>query len=293
MPTTHLPRSASFLLVLVAYVTALAAAIVVRAFTGDAHPIWTAFLADVVATAVVFAFSRELDNSSVYDPYWSVAPLPIGWYWAHVAGNADAPEFRQGLVLLLVAAWGVRLTWNWARGWPGLQHQDWRYARLQERHGERYWWVSFAGIHLFPTLQVFLGCLPLYAVATGARAFGLLDLAALTITAGAIALETVADEQLRRFNARKRPGELCAEGLWARSRHPNYLGEIGFWWGLWLFGVAASPGAFWWTLAGPLAITAMFRWASIPMLDERSVERRPGYTEHMQRVPALVPRIGG
>ena len=39
-----------------------------------------------------------------------------------------------------------------------------------------------------------------------------------------------------------------------------------------------------------VAMTAMFLGASIPMLDERSVARRPGYAEHMQRVPALLPR---
>jgi steroid 5-alpha reductase family enzyme len=284
-------RSTSFLLVLVAYVAAGGAAAVVAAFLGHAHPIRAAFLADVVATFVVFGFSKELDNSSVYDPYWSVVPIVIGAYWAAVGGSDAVPAFRQGLVLLLVALWGARLTWNWARGWPGLHHQDWRYVDLQERHGPRYWTVSLSGIHLMPTVLVFLGCLPLWAVVTGVRRFGLLDLLALVVTAGAIVLETVADEQLRRFNARKQPGEICAEGLWSRSRHPNYLGEMGFWWGLWLFGVAARPGALWWTAIGPVAITLMFRFASIPMLDERSRARRPGYEEHEARVPAVVPRL--
>jgi len=288
----RLSRPISFLLVIVAYVTAFAAAIVVAAFLGHESPLWTAFVADVAATLVVFGFSRELGNASVYDPYWSVAPLPIGWYWVEAAGAPEASGFRQGLVLLLVAVWGVRLTVNWARGWPGMHHQDWRYDKLREQSGPRWPWVNLGGIHLFPTVQVFLGCLPLWAVATGTRGFGLLDLVAFAVTAGAIAIETVADEQLRAFHARKRPGEICTEGLWARSRHPNYLGEMGFWWGLWLFGVAASPGDLWWTAIGPVAITLMFRYASIPMLDERSVLRRPGYAEHMQRVPAVIPRLG-
>ena len=32
-------------------------------------------------------------------------------------------------------------------------------------------------------------------------------------------------------------GEFLRSGLWAWSRHPNYLGEMGFWWGLYLFGL--------------------------------------------------------
>jgi steroid 5-alpha reductase family enzyme len=74
----------------------------------------------------------------------------------------------------------------------------------------------------------------------------------------------------------------------AWCRHPNYLGELGFWWRLWLFAFAAADG-WWWTVIGPLAMTAMFHWASIPMLDRRSLERRPGDAERMARVNALVP----
>ena len=114
-------------------------------------------------------------------------------------------------------------------------------------------------------------------------------IAALGVAAGAIALETIADEQLRAFNRSKAPGDICTRGVWAWLRHPNYLGEIGFWWGLWLFGLAAAPG-WWWTVIGPLAITVMFVLASIPMLDRRSLARRPGYADVMKNVSALVPR---
>ena len=55
-------------------------------------------------------------------------------------------------------------------------------------------------------------------------------------------------------------------------RHPNYLGEIGFWWGLWLFALAADP-SWWWTVIGPLAMVALFARVSIPMMDQRLRER--------------------
>ncbi|HEY5284740.1 MAG TPA: hypothetical protein VIM14_18250, partial [Polyangia bacterium] len=67
--------------VVMAYLVALLAALAIgRTFTAQ-HPVWVAALGDVVATLVVFGFSIALDNSSVYDPYWSVAPLPIAIYW--------------------------------------------------------------------------------------------------------------------------------------------------------------------------------------------------------------------
>jgi steroid 5-alpha reductase family enzyme len=139
------------------------------------------------------------------------------------------------------------------------------------------WAISLFGIHLFPTVQVFLGCLALVpALAYGGDGLGLLDAIALVVTGGAILLETVADAQMRAFARTKQPGDIMTDGLWAWCRHPNYLGELGFWWGLWLFAIAAADG-WWWTVIGPLAMTAMFQWASIPMLDRRSTERRPGY----------------
>jgi steroid 5-alpha reductase family enzyme len=123
---------------------------------------------------------------------------------------------------------------------------------------------------------------------TGAP-LGPLDAVATAVTLAAITIETAADLQLRRF-ARdpSHHGQVADRGLWRYSRHPNYLGEIGFWWGLWLFGVAADRG-WWWTVAGPTAIILLFAFVSVPMMDRRSLERRPAYADHLRRVPALLP----
>lgn len=280
----------SFGLVALAYVVALAAAVATGAVAWCGSGLGLVLAADVVATLVVFAFSIGVRNGSVYDPYWSVVPPVIAIYWLGQA--TDAVFARQWLVVVLVVAWAVRLTWNWARGWPGLHHEDWRYVDLYERAPLPPWATSLLGIHLFPTIQVWLGCLALApALAWGGRPLGLLDAIATLVTGAAILLETVADEQMRAFARTKQPGEIMTGGLWAHSRHPNYLGEIGFWVGLALFGLAAAP-SWWWSLVGPIAMIVMFVTASIPMLDTRSIERRPGYAEYMRRVPALLPRPG-
>lgn len=281
----------SRLLLLAAYLVAGAAALVTALVVGEAHPLAVVAAADLVATGVVFGFSWALDNSSCYDPYWSVAPPLIALYLVFGAAAADASGLRQAVVFALVLLWGVRLTANFLRGWSGLDHEDWRYLDMRAASGRSYWLVSLLGIHLFPTVAVFLGCLSLFpALAAGTRAFGALDVLAALVTAGAIALEHLADEELRRFRRSAGPGEILATGLWARSRHPNYLGEMGFWWGLFLFGLAADPG-WWWTLIGPLGITVMFFLASIPRIDKRMCARRPRYAEHMKRVPALLPSL--
>lgn len=280
-------RISSFGWVTFAYLVALAVAIWLCA-RAEGHPLRTLIVADVVATVIIFAFSIRWDNGSVYDPYWSVIPPLIALFW--IGEMRAALPLRQVVVTTLVFLWGIRLTYNWARGWPGLHHEDWRYIDLYGQ-GMPKWLISFLGIHFFPTVMVLLGCMSLIpALAYGDRAWGLLDSIALIVTAGAILIELVADEQLRSFNRTKQHGEIISVGMWAYSRHPNYFGEQSFWWGLFLFGFAANPG-FWWTIIGPVAMTAMFHFASIPMLDRRSLARRPGYEEHMRRVNAVVPWI--
>ncbi|GAC1590725.1 MAG: DUF1295 domain-containing protein [Sphingomicrobium sp.] len=194
------------------------------------------------------------------------------------------------LVMALVWLWAIRLTANWATYWGGLHHEDWRYPIVRARAGRFGTLADFFGIHLFPTVQVFLGCLPIYAVMTrGTAPLGMLDALATLVTFSAIAIEMVADLQLHAFIKTRKPGTFITSGLWAWSRHPNYFGEVSFWWGLMLFGLAAAPDQWWWIVPGAVTMTAMFQFASIPFMDNRSVERRPAYREHMRKVSALVP----
>ena len=271
------------------YSIAAVAAFAVGYPLAGAHPLVVVAAADIAATIVVFLVSRAHDNSSLYDPYWSVAPPFIVAYLTLHPVAVGATLSRQLLVGVLVTAWALRLTYNWYRGWRGLEHEDWRYVDIRQRAGDAYWPASFLGIHMFPTAMVYAGCLPLYAALTSTAPLGWLDAAAVAVTAGAIGIEAVADQQLHRFvSTNTERGRILTDGLWAYCRHPNYFGETSFWWGLFLFGLAADPDAAW-TVVGALAITLMFRFVSIPLLDARSVERRPGYVGHMRRVSALIP----
>src|SRR5512139_1880075 len=110
-------RARSFAWLAAAYATALAAAVATAMALPGRDPILVALAADVVATVVVFGFSLALGNSSMYDPYWSVAPIFIVAYWALAPGASAASAVRQALVLLLVTAWGVRLTVNCLVRW--------------------------------------------------------------------------------------------------------------------------------------------------------------------------------
>jgi steroid 5-alpha reductase family enzyme len=247
-------------------------------------------IADLLATVVVFIASRRYGNSSFYDPYWSVLPplLALAW-WVEL--GVPATDVRAWLVMLVILLWAVRLTGNWIYTWPGIHHEDWRYPMLKEKAGRSEFVVDLMGIHVFPTFVVFAGMLPAYLVLSYRdRPIGWLDIAALAAGVGAVVLEFVADLQMHRFAATKEPGQVMDQGLWAWSRHPNYVGEVSLWLALGLFGLAAAPGAWGWALIGTVLMLAMFLGASIPMMEKRSLERRPAYQDVVDRVSVFVPR---
>ncbi|HKT01120.1 MAG TPA: DUF1295 domain-containing protein [Rugosimonospora sp.] len=285
----RLPRAAAFAVVTAAYLLGAVVGGAVWAALPGHHPVFVALCADVAATLAVFAVSVVVANASVYDPYWSVAPPLIAIAWA--VSSPTGVAVRQLLVVALILVWAVRLTGHWAGTWRGLGQEDWRYVDLRrDTAGRLPWWlVNLGGIQLLPTLVVFAGMLSVWPALSGTGGLGLLDLAAILVTLAAIGVETAADAQLKRFAADpEHRGQVADVGLWRRVRHPNYSGEIGVWWGLWLFGLAANPG-WWWSVAGPLAMVALFVFASVPMMDRRSLARRPAYADYMAAVPALLP----
>jgi steroid 5-alpha reductase family enzyme len=237
----------------------------------------------LASVAVTYAASLYFGNGSVFDAWWSVLP-PV----AALQLVQDWTPLSVACVLV-VFAWAVRLTLNWGIGWSGLGHEDWRYLRMYEQAPVPRWLTLLVGVQLVPALFVTLGCLPLIPALTRGGTFGTLGLLATALGLFAVGLELAADEQRRAFAVAK-PGALMDAGLWAWCRHPNYLGEILFWVSLWLFGVAAAPDDALWTALGPISITALFALASIPLMETRNAERRPGWAEYVARTPRLIPR---
>jgi steroid 5-alpha reductase family enzyme len=283
-------KSKSITICTAVYVVAAAVAFIVGYALRDNHPLLIAGIADLAATLVVFAFSVIFDNSSLYDPYWSVAPVPIAFFWALQAAPAEANAIRQVIVLILLCVWAIRLTFNWLRRWRGLGHEDWRYVDFRHKSGKLYWPVSLTAIHFVPTVLVFAGCLSLHAaLAGGAASFNFLDYIALVVTAAAVLIETVTDRQLHEFLVtREDSREVLSSGLWAYSRHPNYFGEVLFWWGLFLFALASGL-EYWWTIVGPIVITALFTFISVPMIEKHMKAGRPDYAKKRQGVSAFIP----
>ncbi|MBQ4423481.1 MAG: DUF1295 domain-containing protein [Clostridia bacterium] len=272
-------RRIGFLLIALVYAAAIVLGVTLYRVLPGAF--WQRLLlADVAATAFVFVFSVLLKNASVYDPYWSVQPIVILSGFAIHCGLT----LPGALLLAVVSIWGVRLTANWAYTFHGLDHQDWRYTMLHERTGALYPVVNFLGIHLFPTLVVYCVTLPAVLVVERGAAWNPLCLFGLLLSLSATVLQGVSDWQLHRFRKAHKTG-FIREGLWKRSRHPNYLGEILMWWGVALASIAALKGV-WQLLFGAILNTLMFWFISIPMAD-RHQARKEGFDAYKAETHAL------
>jgi steroid 5-alpha reductase family enzyme len=290
--TETMSKSKSLTLVGIAYVVAIAVGAAWLVWGVHTGRLWLdTLVADVLATLVIFAFSRVYGNSSFYDAYWSVIPPVLLFYWWSQSG---VQQPRCWLIAAVVMLWAIRLTANWLYSFPGLHHEDWRYPMFREKAGRWEFAVDLVTIHLIPTLLVFAGLLPVYAAVTWPGAdIGWLTYLATVVGLAAVALELAADVQMHRFVRQKAHGRENAamdRGLWSWSRHPNYFGEFSFWVALALFGVAVSPSDAWWLCLGALGMLGMFLGGSIPMMETRSLERRPSYQDVIDRVPRFVPR---
>ena len=242
---------------------------------------------DLALTFLVFIAGLIVHNDSVYDPYWSVFPLFILFYWIYTPENIVF-NFRSIAMIVLVFAWSLRLTGNWLQGWKGFGHEDWRYTDLRKKFPKIYPLIALGGIYLLPTLLVFLAALPVQNILTADTAMGFADIAGVLIILSGIVLETISDRQLRSF--RKNPenkNKVMDKGLWKYSRHPNYLGEILFWSGLYVLSLGAEPKLY--IASGWLAMLLLFNFISIPMMEKRQIEKKPAYRDYMQKTPRLFP----
>lgn len=148
-------RFLSFEIILIIYIIASIVGLLVYSNL-EYHFAINFLIADIIATIVVFVFSLIFKNASVYDPYWSVKPIVV----VLALSLTNEMNISRILPLIAILLWGIRLTINWAYTFKSLNHQDWRYAMLKEKTSMFYPLINFLGIHLFPTIVVYLCMLP-------------------------------------------------------------------------------------------------------------------------------------
>ena len=238
----------------------------------------------ITATLFVFLFSYIHKNSSIYDPFWHVAPIPIVFY---IANQSSLPDVQINLVLSAFLFWALRLTYNWYLNWTNLNHEDFRYIDLKDNNRFIAFINDLFGIHLIPTLIVNVSLYPIYEALMSNSLNNLIYIGFILIIL-AVVIQYISDAQMRKFKSNESNFDKTMKyGLWKYSRHPNYLGEVSFWFGIYIFALASGSTSIW-LLACPMVMLALFVFISCPMMDNRSLKKRPDYKEYMDKTPQLI-----
>ncbi|MHB1318898.1 MAG: DUF1295 domain-containing protein [Anaerolineae bacterium] len=236
---------------------------------------------------VFFVVGTILRNNSIVDIGWGLGFVVVA---AYVLLATDGPSVPLVLIALLVAIWGLRLSYHIMRRNLG-KPEDFRYANWRTAWGK---WViprAFFQVYMLQGLFMFLVSLPItltgLASAAGVLSMPLLVAGAAIWIVGFI-FEAVGDYQLKRFLAQpENRGQLMTSGLWSLTRHPNYFGEAVMWWGI--FVLAVSGGASLLAVISPILITYLLRYVSgVPLL-EKSMSRKPGFEKYARRTSVFVP----
>ena len=234
---------------------------------------------------ILWVLSLRLENSSIVDVAWGPGILVIGLTYYF---TSDGFPLRALLTLALLAVWAIRLATH-----LGVrirrEGEDFRYVTWRDQYEGRWWLISFFRVFLLQAVIAWIVSLPIYfaIVSLGPPSLTLLDYAGVLLFGAGLAIESVSDEQLRRFRAeRVNRGKVLDTGLWRYTRHPNYFGEALLWWGFGLIGLATGgvPG-----VLGPAVLTYLLIYVSGVALLEATLIEKPGYIQYVGRTPAFLP----
>jgi len=251
-------------------------------------------------------------NNSQMDKLWSI--LPIAYTWV-IAIKGD---FRPRLVIfaIIVTLWGIRLTSNFARKgaytlkfWSGEEDYRWKVLRKNKFLKNRFSWAMFDlfFISIYQNALVLAICLPALVVMSNDSALGAFDYVAIATSLFFILYETIADEQQMAFYTTRnnflKEGKTLAElpypfnlgfntnGLWKRSRHPNYFAEQAIWICLYLFVIGANETTYYvfnWSMVGPLFLVLLFLGSSA-FGESVSSSKYPQYKNYLSQVSKYLP----
>ncbi len=240
-------------------------------------------IADIISTIVVFIFSLIFKNASCYDAYWSYAPLAIVIFLLIF----KPLNVTRLLISIAIIGWSLRLTINWIYTFDNLNWIDWRYKMLKDKTNKLYPLVNLLGIHLFPTIVVYLCMLPVMFVFYYDSNINVFVIIFFIFSLLSFIMQGIADYEMHKFRNNKN-SVFIRNGLWKYSRHPNYLGEILMWINIALIAVFALNN-YYFLIIGSIVNTLMFLFISIPLAESHQKERKEGFEEYKKETRMLLP----
>lgn len=262
---------------------------------------------------VVLVVAEVTRNYSQIDRLWSILPNFYNAHyclWAHLAG---LPTRRLDLVVLATTVWSARLTFNyWRRGGYTAGSEDYRWPWIRERIGMvAYTIFAWTFISFVQSTLLAVVASPTYVLLNTTQltrsAVDGMDYLFAQIILVLVAVEYTADQAQWDYHKAKHEYQrtakvpansiftradldrgFLANGLFALSRHPNYVCEIGVWFTLFAWGCYASQTTYNWTLAPFIAYLAIFL-GSTPLTEYITSKKYAEYKHYQSEVGMFLP----
>ena len=245
------------------------------------------FICDVISTIVIWFIGVLINTASIYDPYWSVQTPIIIICLLIKYQNLNVGNL---IYLELILFWGIRLTYNYTKTFHDISYIDWRYKQIKEKTGKLYQVVNLLGICLVPTIIVYAASIPSFLFVIDNLKFEYIQIIGYVVILISVFIEMKADIDLHEFKKiRNDRNEIIRIGLWKYSRHPNYFGEICFWYGVAMVYVFCDFTKNWYYIFGAVLDNALFLGISIPLAEKNLKTYKDGYDEYKKNTSMLIP----
>lgn len=266
----------------------------------------------IISTIYSFVVGEITGNNSQVDKVWSILPIVYAWIIVVQSGM----NLRLIVMGVLITIWGIRLTYNFAKKgaysikfWLGEEDYRWILLRENPKLNKRWKWSLFNlfFISMYQNALILAISLPVLAVMESTVVFSAFDIVIAALLFGFIVLETVADIQQNKFQTRKyellKQGKkledlpspynrgFTTQGLWGRSRHPNYFSEQSIWVVLYFFCISAGTTEYFffnWTLFGSMFLILLFLGSSM-FSEGISLIKYPAYQDYSKQVSKYLP----
>lgn len=242
----------------------------------------------------IFIVATIIKNNSIVDIGWGMGFVVGSWISLLVT---DSPTTLSYVIVGFISVWGIRLSLRLLKRNYG-KPEDFRYKQWRAEWGENVVIIAFFRVFVIQAIINFVvGSASYYVIKFNQFnldvGFMYFVIIGMIIAFTGLFFEVVGDEQLRQ-HINKRSGKLLQTGLWSITRHPNYLGEILIWLGLYITGFTSLLNGnfnvvyYIVLIISPALMTTVLIKLSTPLL-EKNMEKYEAWEEYTKKVPMIFP----
>ena len=246
-----------------------------------------AFLIQWVAYIPAYTFQTE----KFYDLTGTLTYLTVVWFTYMLSNSAGELKIGNLILALLISIWAVRLgSFLFLRIHKAGEDKRFRTIKPSASQFFMTWtlqgfWVSICSMCALTAISSEVGVV--------VNIFFYIGFALFLI---GFSIEVIADNQKNTFRSlEENKDKFIATGLWAKSRHPNYFGEIMLWTGIALIALPSLSGTQYLTLISPVfTYILLVHISGVRMLEDMGNKKwghLEEYKNYKDKTPRIIPKL--